>query len=112
MPSKCSTDPPPAATVWMLSIGARIRTPATSVSYCRSNSPAKCDTSVDVPPMSNPMTRPNPAAALLRAMPTMPPAGPDRMESLPRNRRASASPPLDCMNSTRTPGSSAATWST
>ncbi|CFW09778.1 Uncharacterised protein [Bordetella pertussis] len=33
-------DPPPAATVWMLIIGARMRTPATSVSNSRSNSPA------------------------------------------------------------------------
>jgi len=40
LPSKCKMEPPPAATVWMESIGARIRTPATCVSYCRSNSPA------------------------------------------------------------------------
>jgi hypothetical protein len=53
-------EPPPAATVWMLIIGARMRTPATSVSNARSNSPAKCDTSVDVPPMSKPITRSNP----------------------------------------------------
>jgi hypothetical protein len=33
-------EPPPAATVWMLIIGARIRTPATRVSNARSNSPA------------------------------------------------------------------------
>ncbi|CFW38976.1 Uncharacterised protein [Bordetella pertussis] len=39
-PSKCRMDPPPAATVWMLIIGARMRTPATSVSNSRSNSPA------------------------------------------------------------------------
>ena len=39
-PSKCRSDPPPAATVWMLSMGARMRTPATWVSYCRSYSPA------------------------------------------------------------------------
>jgi hypothetical protein len=32
--------PPPAATVWMLIIGARMRTPATWVSKARSNSPA------------------------------------------------------------------------
>ena len=105
-------EPPPAATVWMASIGARIRTPATWVSYCRSNSPAKCDTSVEVPPMSNPITRLNPAAWAVRAMPTIPPAGPDRIESLPRNERAPARPPCDCMNCTRTPGSSPVTWST
>ncbi len=96
----------------MDSIGARSRTPATSVSYCRSNSPAKCETSVDVPPMSKPITRSKPAAPAVRAMPTMPPAGPERIESLPRNDAASVSPPLDCMNSTRTPASSAATSST
>ncbi len=65
--------------------------------------------------MSNPITRSKPAAAAVRAMPTMPPAGPDRMESLPRKLAASVSPPLDCMNSSRTPGgrdSSAATSST
>ena len=93
----------------MDSIGARIRTPATCVSYSRSNSPAKCDTSVDVPPMSKPMTWLKPAWAAVRAMPTMPPAGPDKMESLPRKLAASVRPPLDCMNSSRTPASSRAT---
>jgi hypothetical protein len=39
-PSKCRIEPPPAATVWMLIIGARMRTPATSVSKARSYSPA------------------------------------------------------------------------
>ena len=59
--------------------------------------------------MSNPITLSKPAASAVRAMPTMPPAGPDRMESLPRNRRASVRPPLDCMNCSRTPFSSLAT---
>ena len=93
----------------MASIGARIRTPATCVSYSRSNSPAKCDTSVEVPPMSKPMTWPKPAFCAVLAMPTMPPAGPDRMESLPRKLAASARPPLDCMNSSGTFSSSRAT---
>ena len=62
--------------------------------------------------MSKPMTLPNPAAADVRAMPTIPPAGPDRIESLPRNVRASVSPPLDCMNCSRTPLSSPVTWFT
>src|SRR5215469_7811359 len=53
--------------------------------------------------MSNPITRSKPAAAAVRAMPTIPPAGPDRIESLPRKLAASVSPPLDCMNSNRTP---------
>ena len=35
-PSKCRIEPPPAATVWMSIIGARMRTPATSVSNVRS----------------------------------------------------------------------------
>ena len=39
-PSKPRIEPPPAATVWMLIIGARMRTPATCVSNARSNSPA------------------------------------------------------------------------
>ena len=35
--------------------------------------------------------------------PTIPPAGPDRIASLPWNRWASVSPPLDCMNWRRMP---------
>ncbi len=62
--------------------------------------------------MSNPMTLVNPAFLAVRAMPTMPPAGPDRMESLPRKLAASARPPLDCMNRSLTPLSSAATSDT
>jgi hypothetical protein len=31
-PSNVQIEPPPAATVWMFIIGARIRTPATTVS--------------------------------------------------------------------------------
>ena len=59
--------------------------------------------------MSKPITRLCPASSAVRAMPTMPPAGPDRMASLPRNALACVSPPLDCMNSRRTPGICAAT---
>ncbi|CAM5631413.1 hypothetical protein SALBM217S_06183 [Streptomyces griseoloalbus] len=62
--------------------------------------------------MSKPMTRSKPASFDMRAMPTIPPAGPDRTASLPRNRRASVSPPLDCMNISRTPSSASATWRT
>ena len=72
-PSKCSTEPPPAATVWISIIGARMRTPATSVSKLRSYSPEKCDTSVEVPPMSKPMTFSKPARRAVSAMPTTPP---------------------------------------
>ena len=96
----------------MLIIGARMRTPATWVSNTRSNSPEKCDTSVEVPPMSKPITRSKPASWLARTMPTMPPAGPDRMLSLPWKARASVRPPFDCMNCRFTPGIWPATWST
>lgn len=37
---KMKDEPPPAATVWMRIIGARMRTPATRVSKLRSNSPS------------------------------------------------------------------------
>ena len=39
-PSNVQIEPPPAATVWMRIIGAASRTPATSVTYARSYSPA------------------------------------------------------------------------
>ncbi len=96
----------------MLIIGARMRTPATCVSNARSNSPAKCETSVEVPPMSKPITWPKSASCAVRTMPTMPPAGPDRIASLPWNACASARPPEDCMKNSLTPGISPATWST
>ena len=40
MPSKRQIEPPPAATVWIESIGVRILTPATIVSWVRSKAPA------------------------------------------------------------------------
>jgi hypothetical protein len=98
--------------VWIAIIGARSRTPATSDSKVRSNAPAQWATSVDVPPMSNVMMRSNPARPDTRTAPTMPPAGPDRMASLPWKRRASTSPPFDCMNISRTSPSAPAIWST
>ena len=64
----------------------------------RSSSPAKWQTSVDVPPMSNPMIRPCPAVSLVRTAPTTPPAGPDRIASFPWKFPAPVSPPEDCMN--------------
>ena len=79
-------------------IGARMRTPATSVSNARSYSPAKCDTSVEVPPMSKPMSRAKPASRPVSAMPTTPAAGPERIASLPRNSSAAVNPPEDIMN--------------
>ena len=48
----------------------------------------------------------------VRAMPTMPPAGPERMASFPWNARASVNPPDDCMKNSFTPGISPATCST
>ncbi len=62
--------------------------------------------------MSKPISRSYPAARALKTMPTMPPAGPDRIASLPKNRFASANPPELCMNSKRTPGISSDTCST
>ena len=59
--------------------------------------------------MSKPITLAWPARAAVRAMPTMPPAGPDRMASLPAKAWASVSPPDDCMKNSFTPGISAAT---
>mmetsp|Transcript_5844 Transcript_5844/g.16555 ORF Transcript_5844/g.16555 Transcript_5844/m.16555 type:complete len:220 (+) Transcript_5844:98-757(+) len=113
VPSNRQMEPPPAATVWMLIMGARMRTPATSVSSVRSYSPAKCATSVEVPPMSNVTKRSYPAATDVLTAATMPPAGPDRMASFPWNTVASVRPPLLCMNCRRVPPpSSAATCST
>ncbi|MNI44136.1 hypothetical protein D3C73_984940 [compost metagenome] len=48
--------------------------------------------------MSKPMTRSKPAALAVSAIATTPPAGPDRMASLPRKASAAVSPPEDCMN--------------
>ena len=54
--------------------------------------------------MSKPMTRSKPAACAVAAMPTTPPAGPDRMASLPRKAEGLARPPDDCMNIRGTSG--------
>ena len=81
----------------MRSIGTRMRTPATSVSNERSYSPAKCDTSVEVPPMSKPITFSKPASRAVSAMPTTPPAGPERMASRPWNSSADFRPPEEAM---------------
>ena len=56
--------------------------------------------------MSNETMRPWPARAAVSTAPTMPPAGPERMASLPWNSRASVRPPFDCMNMSRTPSPS------
>src|SRR5258705_230054 len=47
-------EPPPAATVWMESVVGGIRTPATCVSYRRSNCPPQSVKSVGVTAMSEP----------------------------------------------------------
>jgi hypothetical protein len=62
--------------------------------------------------MSKPITRSMPASSAVRAMPTMPPAGPDRIASLPWKACASVRPPEDCMKKIFTPGISPATCST
>ena len=54
-------------------------------------------TSTDVSPMSNPMDRSYPARRATREDPMTPPAGPDRMLSLPTKRSASTRPPADVM---------------
>ena len=59
--------------------------------------------------MSNPMMRSKPASAAVLTAPTTPPAGPERIESLPRKRWASARPPFDCMKNRRVSASAAAT---
>src|SRR5680860_1123549 len=51
--------------------------------------------------MSKPITLPKPAACAVSTAPTTPPAGPDRIASLPRNRLAEVSPPEDCINKSR-----------
>ena len=76
-------DPPPAATVWICIMGALILTPATSVSNDLSYSPEKWQTSVEVPPISNPINLLNPACIPVCTMLTTPPAGPDKRASLP-----------------------------
>ncbi|MCY1538081.1 hypothetical protein D9M68_736050 [compost metagenome] len=62
--------------------------------------------------MSKPITLSWPARPAVRAMPTIPPAGPERIASLPWNARASVNPPEDCMKNSLTPGISPATCST
>ena len=52
--------------------------------------------------MSKPMIRSKPASRDTSTAPTMPPAGPDRIASLPWKRCASVSPPELCMNCSRT----------
>ena len=87
------TEPPPAATVSIASIGVMIRTPAFSVSNSYSKRPSYRDTSVLVPPMSNPIARRKPAASAAREKPTTPPAGPEKMQSLPVKQAARRQPP-------------------
>ncbi|MNW06547.1 hypothetical protein D3C71_2029750 [compost metagenome] len=53
--------------------------------------------------MSKPMTRSKPAASPVFARPTTPPAGPERIASLPWNMSAAVRPPDDIMNMTRAP---------
>ena len=48
--------------------------------------------------MSNPINLLKPASFAVLAIPTTPPAGPESIASLPAKKRASVSPPLDCIN--------------
>ena len=48
--------------------------------------------------MSKPISFLKPASRPVSAMPTTPPAGPDRIASLPWNSSAAVSPPDDIMN--------------
>ena len=65
--------------------------------------------------MSKPMIRRRPAISLTRTAPTTPPAGPDRIASLPWKFPAPVSPPEDCMKRSlpsMSPSKAAATRST
>ena len=57
--------------------------------------------------MSKPIALAKPALAAVRAMATTPPAGPERIASLPANSSAAVRPPDDIMNITRAPVRSA-----
>ena len=62
--------------------------------------------------MSKQITLSKPARRLTATAPTTPPAGPERIASLPRNSVASVRPPCDCMKRRRTSPSRAVTLST
>ena len=51
--------------------------------------------------MSKPMTWPKPALRAVSTAATTPPAGPDRIASLPWKSSAAVRPPEDCMNMRR-----------
>ena len=77
-------------------IGARMRTPATSVSNARSNAPSYNATSVEVPPMSKLMMRASPASSAVRAAPAFCRKGvssqPPRLQEKPYDRVSSVGP--------------------
>ena len=87
----------------MSSCGACTVTPAVSVSVTCSYVASNLETSVDVPPMSNPMTGWVVSALVVIAYPTTPPAGPERIALYPVKRSAGVRPPSDCMKLTFTP---------
>ncbi len=66
--------------------------------------------------MSKPIRRARPASRPVSASPTTPPAGPERIASLPWNSSAAVSPPEDIMNISRAPelraSSCSSTWAT
>src|ERR1700712_3081766 len=102
---KNNREPPPAATVFISSCGDCIVTPAVVVSKTCSYRPEPyLDTSVEVPPISNPITGVFVFGSYeVRAYPTTPPAGPERIPLKPENLPTSPRPPSLCMNSHRAP---------
>ena len=79
-----------------------MRTPATSVSNERSYSPAKCDTSVEVPPMSKPITLSKPARWRSPPCRRRRRPGPTGWRRGRGTARADFRPPDDAMNSSCT----------
>ena len=87
----------------MSSAGSAIGRPATFRSAVSATLPSSIThTSQDVPPMSKHSTSRSPAASLSSSAPPTPPAGPDSTVSAAcaAARRASVSPPEDCITCT------------
>ncbi len=85
--------------------GNRTGKSPTIVSGVVGMAPSIRQTSVDVPPMSKPMTRGWPAASATARAPTAPPAGPERIVRTAAARAAAAEivPPFDCITANRSP---------
>ena len=85
--------------------GSRTGKSPTIVSDVVGIAPSIRQTSVDVPPMSKPMTRGYPAASATARAPTAPAAGPERIVRTAAALAAAAEsrPPFDCMTANRSP---------